>query len=280
MLHDILLPLTGTTGDPVALRYAMGLASARDAHLTVLVPVQRPTMMPSPWGISPDAFLEPVWRQLDAEAHARAQALRESIDDARCSWEVHVDDPSFDETRACARIARNTDLCLLPAPVRGTDDAGFARTYFSAILFESGRPVLVVPPECAAPSRFHRVMVAWDASKEASRALHDTLGLGILDSQTAFECAIVDDAVAEPAMDSAKKSLTNHLSRHGLHHTVAHLACSGQSVATRLLIHAAHTRAQLLIAGGYGHSRLREWFLGGTTRDLLAGSPVPILFSH
>ncbi|UHQ18321.1 universal stress protein [Lysobacter sp. KIS68-7] len=278
MLRDILLPLTGTTGDDTALRYALGLAATRDAHLTVLVPVQYPTPMPSPWGIAPDKVIASMTGHIDADAQARAQAIRESVGDAPCSWDVVVDAPTYDEMRACARRGRIADLCVIPAPIRGADDASFARAYFSVMLFESGRPLLVVPAECAAPSRFHRATVAWDSSMEASRALHGAISLGIFDHQTALECAMVD---ASPGANSATaQPLQDHLSRHDIAPTVTHLTCNGQSVATRLLIHAAHSRSQLLIAGGYGHSRLREWLLGGTTRDLLAGTPIPILFAH
>jgi nucleotide-binding universal stress UspA family protein len=280
MLRDILLPLTGTTGDDTALRYALGLAAARHAHLTVLVPVQYPTPMPSPWGITPDKLLDPMTSHIDADAHARAQAIRESVGDAPCAWDVVVDTPTYDEMRACARHARLADLCVIPAPIRGADDAPFARAYFSVLLFESGRPLLVVPAECAAPSRFHRAMVAWDASMEASRALHGAMSLGLFDNQTALECAMVDAPPGLASGPATAQPLLDHLSRHDIVPSVTHLACNGQSVATRLLIHAAHARSQLLIAGGYGHSRLREWLLGGTTRDLLAGSPIPILFAH
>jgi nucleotide-binding universal stress UspA family protein len=218
--------------------------------------------------------------RIEAEAHARAQAIRESIGDAPCAWDVVVDTPSYDEMHACARRARLADLCVIPAPILGADDATFARAYFSAMLFESCRPLLVVPAECAAPSRFHRAIVAWDSSMEASRALHGALSLGFFDKQTALECVMVDASSGPTSNPAAAQPLVDHLTRHGITPTITPLTCDGQSIATRLLIHAAHTRSQLLIAGGYGHSRLREWLLGGTTRDLLAGTPIPILFAH
>jgi nucleotide-binding universal stress UspA family protein len=79
----------------------------------------------------------------------------------------------------------------------------------------------------------------------------------------------------EPGADIA-----THLARHGLRVNLVNLRSDGLPVATVLLRHAAASEAQLLVAGGYGHSRLREWVLGGTTRELLAALHLPILFSH
>ena len=71
-----------------------------------------------------------------------------------------------------------------------------------------------------------------------------------------------------------------HLARHGLKVNVVGLQRGAMTVATALLRHAAETDAQLLVAGGYGHSRLREWVLGGTTDDLMRAMDLPVLFSH
>jgi nucleotide-binding universal stress UspA family protein len=147
-------------------------------------------------------------------------------------------------------------------------------------LFESGRPLLVVPTECAAPSRFHRALVAWKSSREATRALHDALSLGLLDQLTALECAVVNSSASGGPKPPVTDALVDHLSRHRIHSKIVNLSRDGQSVAARLLHHASHSHAQLLIAGGYGHPRLSRWILGGTTGGLLASTPIPILFSH
>lgn len=280
MLKDILLPVTGTAGDPDAMAFAIELASTHRAHLTVTVPLDLPLPLISPWGLTPDAMEAEVHARMREEAEARAAGLRARLKDEDVSWEVRVDDAHYVEPpRAVARNARYADLCLVPAPKRGADDHAIAHAYFSAALFESGRPVMVVPEGAQAPKDFKRVLIAWRPTREATRALHDALGLvarGAMLDVTVID-AVEGDGLhgEEPGADIAA-----HLVRQACDVNVHRLRGDGMSVATRLLVHADHVRAQLVVAGGYGHSRLREWMLGGTTRELLLGTRVPILFAH
>ena len=178
-----------------------------------------------------------------------------------------------------ARNARYADLCLVPAPKRCADDLPIAHAYFTAVLFESGRPVIVVPEKAQAPKDFKRVMIAWRPTREATRAVHDALGL--IAGGATLDVTIIDAGEGsglhgeEPGADIAA-----HLVRHACDVGVTRLRSANLSIATRLLVHADHMKAQLVVAGGYGHGRLREWILGGTTRDLLWGTRVPILFAQ
>jgi nucleotide-binding universal stress UspA family protein len=175
--------------------------------------------------------------------------------------------------------ARYADLSVMTAPKQGADDGAIARTFFSALLFESGRPVLVVPTHHPAEVPLRHVVIAWKPTREATRALHDSLTL--LKGATSIDVVIVDPVIsdmdhgADPGVDIA-----THLARHELRVNVVSIPRAGGTVATALLRHAAESNAQLLIAGGYGHSRLREWMLGGTTHELLQALHLPILFSH
>lgn len=280
MIQDLMLPITGTAGDDNAVNASVALAANYGAHVSVVQSVILPLPVPSPWGITPDLMLSEMYAELSAEAARQAIRLRNRLDKESVSWEVRVDETKFvDSPRAMALHARYADLSVMTAPARGADDAARVRAFFSALLFESGRPVLVIPPHHAAELPLRHVVVAWKPCREAARALHDALPL--LTRATSIDVVTVDPVVgdmghgADPGVDIA-----THLARHGLSVNVVNRPSGDQTVATALLRHAAESGAQLLVAGGYGHSRLREWVLGGTTRELLQAIHLPILFSH
>jgi nucleotide-binding universal stress UspA family protein len=280
MVQDLLLPMTGTAGDGNAMTWAIALASAQDAHLSVVQPVNLPLPIPGPWGITPEAMLSGFYADFRAEADKQAAELRNRLARESISWEVRVDECRIaDPPRGMAFQARYADLSVMAAPAQGADDSAVARAFFSAMLFESGRPVLVAPPRQPAQVPFRHVVIAWKPTREATRALHDSLAL--LRGATSIDVVIVDPVVsdmdhgADPGVDIA-----THLSRHDVRVNVVSIPRAGGTVAAALLRHAAESKAQLLVAGGYGHSRLREWVLGGTTRELLRDLHLPILFSH
>jgi nucleotide-binding universal stress UspA family protein len=159
------------------------------------------------------------------------------------------------------------------------DDAAAVRRLFAGLLFESGRPVLVIPPHhpCQWPAA--HAVVAWQTTREATRALHDAMPL--LARATSVDVLMVDP---EPRTGGHGElpgaDIGTHLARHGLKVNVVERKRGGNSVATTLLRHAADTNAGLLVAGGFGHSRLRQWMLGGTTDGLLEAMHLPVLFSH
>jgi nucleotide-binding universal stress UspA family protein len=124
-----------------------------------------------------------------------------------------------------------------------------------------------------------RVLVAWNASREASRALHDALPL-IAKAETATVFLAnptrgLDGHGEEPGADIAR-----HMVRHGLKVEVAKVIADDVPDSALLLNHASDMGADLLVMGAYGHSRLREFILGGMTRSLLREMTVPVLLSH
>jgi nucleotide-binding universal stress UspA family protein len=158
-------------------------------------------------------------------------------------------------------------------------DGPIIRDFFTSLLLESGRPVLLVPPGFAWRPAKH-VVVAWRPTRESTRALHDALPLlRMAESIDVLEVGDVSGEEGDGPQPGA--DIATHLARHGLKVRVVVHPHSGESVALSLIRHAQDTDAELLVAGGYGHSRFREWVLGGVTRELLDGTPsVPILFSH
>ena len=280
MIQDLLLPITQTVGDASALTAAVALARATGARLSVVQPVDLPLPTPSPWGTTPEIILDGMREELRGLAREHAGHLRERLAGEDIAWDVRVEEALFVEPpRALARQARHADLVLMTAPVQGADDGAVARAFFSTMLLESGRPVLVVPAHHPITLPLRRALVAWKPTREATRALHDALPL--LAEGAMIEVVVVDDSGELDRDEHPGVAIAAHLARHGFQASVVELPCpSGHTVATALLQRAAQSDAQLLIAGGYGHSRLREWILGGTTRELLQAIHLPILFAH
>lgn len=281
MIHDLMLPTTGTAGDANALAAAVALSSHLGAHLSVIETVNLPVPMPSPWGITPDVMLDDLYAKLRTKGESNASVLRRQLERERISHEVRVAEAKFIEpSRTIALQARYADLTLLTAASQQSqDDARIVDGIFSALLFESGRPVLMIPPHHPLELPIAHAVVAWQPTREATRALHDALPL-------LREARSVDVLTVEPLISESHHGeqpgadIATHLARHGLKVNVVVRHRQQETVATALLRHAADSGAQLLVAGGYGHSRLRQWALGGTTRELVQAIHLPILFAH
>ena len=281
MIRDLVVPMTGTAGDANALAAAIALAASHDARLSVLQLIDFPLPVANPWGLSPDLAMASVYDQLREEGAASAARLRQRLEPETIGWEVRTVESMFVEPpRSTALHARYADLCVLPAaPPRSEADAVLIDAYFNALVFESGRPVLVVPPHRSMAFPLSHAVVAWQPTREATRALHDALPL--LRNAGTVDVVMVDPVVGERRHgEEPGADIAAHLARHGIRANVVVLAGRGQTAAAALLRHAVESGAQLLVAGSYGHSKLREWALGGTTMELLDAIDVPTLFSH
>jgi nucleotide-binding universal stress UspA family protein len=170
---------------------------------------------------------------------------------------------------------RYADLLVLGQDDPESDSAGL----LEAMVFDCGRPVLAIPFAGSFKTIGKRVLVGWNASREASRALHDALPL-IAKAETATVFLAnpkrgLGGHGEEPGADIAR-----HLARHGMKVEVAMAIADDVPDSALLLNHASDMGADLLVMGAYGHSRLREFILGGMTRSLLREMTVPVLLSH
>ncbi len=280
MIKDVVIPITGTAGDGNAVDFALALAARMDAHIAVLEIVNLPVPAPSPWGLLPDLAMNEIYTTLRAKAESNASAWRERLSGESIASDVRVTESLFVEPpRTAALHARYSDLAVMTAAGADVRDLPVIQAFFTALLMETGRPVLVVPPGFKSREATGHMVVAWRPTREASRALHDALPL--LRAARSVDVLQVDPQGGDkgdgpqPGADIAA-----HLARHGLQVRVVVHALAGETVAEALATHAQRTGAELLVAGGYGHSRFREWMLGGVTRELLRSATLPVLFSH
>lgn len=157
--------------------------------------------------------------------------------------------------------------------------AGIERDCAERIVLESGRPVLVVPYYGRYSEFGHRVLIAWNATREAARAAFDSVPLLIGAESVHITWVDPQKTLAEPGSLPGAE-LATALSRHGIRPTAEGLPTAGLGVGEALLSHVADVGADLLVMGAYGHSRMREFILGGATRTVLQTMTVPVLMSH
>ncbi|MBR1024700.1 universal stress protein [Bradyrhizobium viridifuturi] len=169
-------------------------------------------------------------------------------------------------------FARYHDLVLVGI---GASDVTPQATAEAAI-FGSGRPTLLVP-EDAPPATFGHVMIAWDGSRVAARAVSDARDF--LQRAQTITIASVTDEKALPDEDLGGR-LAEYLSRHDIEATVAQVQSRGRPIAETLQEHAREIGAGMLVMGGFGHSRMRDFVLGGATSGILKDLRLPVLLSH
>ncbi|XSC45619.1 universal stress protein [Bradyrhizobium sp. RDT10] len=146
-----------------------------------------------------------------------------------------------------------------------------------AALFDSGRPVLIVPFIQKDRLKLDHVMVCWDGSRAATRAIADAMPFLTRSGKTSI---VVADTQSAKSAEPPGADIATHLSRHGVNATIERIPVSKIDVSNAILSYAADAGADLIVMGGYGHSRLREFILGGTTRGMLASMTKPTLMSH
>ena len=170
--------------------------------------------------------------------------------------------------------ARRASLTIMLRP-REAPSTPLRTAMFERILFESGRPVLLVPPGWRQRPLGRTILVAWDGSRQATRAVADALPF-LAAADNVFLVTIEREAPGGLAV----ADIAAHLRRLGLRCQQRTVTGAGTDTSTALLAECAAVGADLLVMGGYGHSRLREKLFGGVTRSLVAMSPTPLLISR
>ncbi|WP_336489538.1 universal stress protein [Methylobacterium nigriterrae] len=275
-IRDILVGITEEgCGDETAASLGYGLTLARDAgaHLTV----QSAALRFMATGLPLCGFADEI---IGAEngrlaALARHAAERVAGNAAGAGVTCTTEAPSLPYHELIARLsarARLHDLTVLDAePSAAMPD----RDLMEGVLFESGRPVIVVPPGWDT-FRARRIVVAWDGGAQAARAANDALPF--LRGAEAVAVVCVDET--ERLLSTVPGAeFAPHLARHGVEVTVDDRPVE-VDVAETLRRATKRFGADMVVMGAYRHSLMREWFLGGATQSLLAQSAVPLFLAH
>ena len=281
-LRDLLLVLDGSARDAARLETALELARTVGAHLTGLCPLELllPADLAFALGGYPEALaLQSAVEQLQDQANARAATIEAEFRAGLARAGVNGDWRTAPGPvgPAIAAAARHADLTVI-----GQDDPDHrvppaGRHMIEDVLLAAGRPLLLLPYAGRFPAIGRNVLVAWTPTREAARAVGDALGL----IEPAAQVTVLTVARAGGGDAVPGAEIAAHLARHGLAVTAARSVSDGQiHEADMLLSYAADLGADLLVMGGYGHSRVRELTLGGVTRSVLRHMTLPVLMSH
>jgi nucleotide-binding universal stress UspA family protein len=190
----------------------------------------------------------------------------------------HVDATDSELWNLLSDASRAADLFVLRHPGRATAQRQ-DRLVAEAALFGSARGVYLAESPAQSEHMFRSVVVAWDNSHSATRAL--TEALPFLQRANRTLVVTVDGAgTAEPTEMTQDRDLVRHLTHLGLAAEYRRVKALGRSVSEVLLRELGDADADLLVMGAYGHSRVREWIFGGVSRDFLAHCPVPVLMAR
>jgi nucleotide-binding universal stress UspA family protein len=279
---DLLLQVDDSRGRESRLNLAVDIARRQGAQLTGLFALEpldlSGLVAPSGADIATVQALDEIRERYRAQRRAAGDRLRAGFDDATrragiaSEWRALEGDPA----ELAIHEARYADLFILgqsdpDEPLSRADIPG-------AVLLGAGRPVLVIP-FIGSESVGRNVLVAWRTTREAARAVNDALPfLTTAERVTVLTINPERDGDGEP--DRSTAEIARHLARHGIKAEASHIDAADIEVGEALLSRAADLDNDLIVMGGYGHSRLREFALGGTTRALLQHMTVPVLLSH
>ena len=283
----ILVHLSDSVRAESLLAFAARLAAEHEAELQAVHAVD---------AFSLGAYLSPEAAMTAAEANQqlvreRAARARERVSHVvqALGRPIDLQVPGGDALRAMTERSRVADLVVVAQPV-ARDEAGPTAGFASQLLVGAGCPVLFVPEAALTGQCGTRVLIAWADTRESARALRDALP--ILRRAEAVE--VLRFGAGQDGGGETLDAVAGYLASHEVHARCSVRAVReipfaermlvpnvvDASIAELLLSHAADTNADLVVMGGYGHSRAYELVLGGVTRSMLASMTVPVLMSH
>jgi nucleotide-binding universal stress UspA family protein len=276
MIKDIIVNLSVTQEGSVVGKYAVSVAAALEAHLTGVAFIYDPVVPISGADYIPAEIIETQRDDNEAAAEAAIKSFTTATNQAGISAEQLMTSASLAGAGdQFARMARRFDLAIVGQAQ--PEISSMEQIIGETTLFESGRPMIMVPYIQKALFKTDNVMICWDGSRTAARAVADAIP--IIGQIGRVEIVIVaSERGKQDEIEGA--DIGQHLARHGLKVDVHRISGGNIDVGDALLSHAADSGADLMVMGGYGHSRLREFVLGGVTRSIFESMTVPILISH
>jgi nucleotide-binding universal stress UspA family protein len=275
VIKDVVVNLAGRVPQDFAADYAISFAETFGAHIAGIAFLYDPVIPDGTLGGVPIDLIEIQREENTKIAKAAVSRFEAATRKAALSAETRILDASFGGGATLfGRIARRFDIAVVGQAQR--EHGASEELMIEGALFESGRPVIVVPYIQKPGLTLERVMICWDGGRMAARAVGDAMPF--LARAKAVDIVIVAEERKNVEVTGAR--MTEHLSRHGITAEVKRLAKGDVTVTATILDYAADSGADFMVMGGYGHSRLREFILGGVTRGILAEMTVPVLMSH
>jgi nucleotide-binding universal stress UspA family protein len=283
--RDILVHLDTSPQSEQRLQVAAALAARQGQYLIGLhaAEVMTPAGVISASGKGTDLYdvSYAAWERQVAEADAALKARFAAVVSAHgLTGEFRAaKGPVADTVGSHARFA---DLTMIGQTPEATANMGTVAWLVEHVLLTSGRPVMVLPVESspAQLEKFDHILVGWDGSRAAVRAVHDALPLLKRAVKVTVLSVTAEHGGSGKVALNPGSDVAPHLARHGIAVEATTVPQGKVSAGATLLEQVTSLGANLLVTGGYGHSRLREFVLGGATRYILLNATVPVLLSH
>ena len=267
---SIMVSVDHTQGSAHRTRLARSLSERFDARL---IGVGARLVALPPMVVGSD--LPMIYPDLEREAtedieKAKLAFMSRVAGSNRAEWRGHIDDPM----RYLAEQSRASDLIVVPREAHGDAVDRHFGVNAGDVVMAVGRPVLVAPP-MVEDVEGKRILVAWKDTCEARRAVRDALPF-----LRAAETVLIVEVTDEVLSPHSVKDVARYLEGHGIEATAINIVAHGRTAEEILMEKACYIGADLIVAGAYGHRRLREAVFGGVTRSLLKGSNICCLMSH
>ncbi|AJY48014.1 universal stress protein [Martelella endophytica] len=276
MIKDLCVHLDGSTGDKERLEAARQIAMMFDAHLSGVFVNRLPDLPAAEVYSYSASALDDMQRQAREKGDRIAATLEDMLSGLGVRHELRrFDVLSSQWLHTFLAEARLYDLFVSTLP---QEDDHETVTLAESVLFGAGHSVLLVPPKCVSSLDFSTIVLGWRNTREAARAVGEALPF-LKRADRVSVCMIGDDELGRIERVTQGNDIARHLDRHGVSVELNPLP-EGKGVGATLLDEAELLNAGLIVMGGYGHTRLREWVLGGATREVLRRSEVPVLMGH
>jgi nucleotide-binding universal stress UspA family protein len=275
MIKDVMLRLDGTATDEVRLAAVNDIAELFDSQVIGLFLNVLPVVIAAEDGIGAARAADLL--QAAREAGDKVEArLRERLNRLQKPVELRRFDILSDAAEnVVTREARAADTFVALRPNGAPQEP---EHLVESVLFGSGRHLFLVPNRRPAKTMFKRIMLAWNGSRESARALAEALPY--LRHATEAAVVVVDDEPPLEAKAMLGPDAVKHLKHHAVNAVLHRIRMRDNDVGMTLIAEARRFKADLIVMGAYGHSRVREWLLGGATYTVLHKAPIPLLIAH
>lgn len=274
---DILCPIFSLDADEPVLAAAEIVAKLAPAHVTSLLIELKPEPIYTIEGAMERAVLADAPAQMHEEFEAEKRKLETR---ARGPFAFEIRELALTSGRtgaALAAEARQADLTIMLRP--GQAPLEEVRTAAAeGVLFGSGRPLLLIPPQWRGATIGNNIVVGWNGKREAARALADAAPFLEKAASVTVVCVALGEGRTQAA--ASGQAIVSHLARRGKRAELRHAGELGFSDGATLLGQAGALEADLVVMGGYGSPRLLELIIGGATREAMKTARIPVLMSH
>lgn len=256
------------------LRYALSMAQSRDMKLIGLA--VRLSMSATVSTTLGDPMAMAALCEASGECCLTARELFDSVTHGS-GIELEWREASGAPVPVIAAEAGRADLAIIGRNDRIDNESGVYQIAPADVIMASGTPVMVVSADAPVSFKARRILLAWKSTPQAVRAAHDALPL-LKSAETVVLTEIISDT-EEGKYEISAESMAAYLASHGIDVSIRRLLYTGDA-GYQLIQAAVDDECDLIVAGAYGHSRLREWVLGGVTRSLLETATIPCILSH